>query len=282
MGEEVFVGPYVLEDTVGAGSTSKVKLGRHKQTGKQVAVKIVRKYLMQEDVAVKQKVEREVKVLKLLNHPNIMKMHDVMQTSTHLFIILEFLGSGELYDVVSQSLLSPEESFRYFYQIITSVAYLHSQNICHRDLKLENILLDDSGNVKIGDFGLASAIPKDRYLETACGSPHYSCPEIMKAERYLGSAADVWSCGVILYALTTGTLPFDADGDNIDSLLQKVRYGSYTIPQELPANLRDLISRMLTVDGHERITLDRLQGLCVPFLFHFILMISFFFFKTLL
>eukprot|EP01060_Flectonema_neradi_P009728 TRINITY_DN16938_c0_g1_i1.p1 TRINITY_DN16938_c0_g1~~TRINITY_DN16938_c0_g1_i1.p1 ORF type:complete len:275 (+),score=31.30 TRINITY_DN16938_c0_g1_i1:52-876(+) len=259
MGEEIFVGPYVLEETIGTGSTSKVKVGRHKQTGKKVAVKIVRKLLMQEEAPVKLLVEREVKILKLLNHPNIMKMYDVMQTSTHLFIILEYLGNGELYDVVSQSILSPEEAFRYFYQIITSVAYLHSQNICHRDLKLENLLLDDAGNVKIGDFGLASAIPRDRYLETACGSPHYSCPEIMKAERYLGSAADVWSCGVLLFALTTGSLPFDADGDNIDSLLQKVRTGQYTIPQDLPANLRDLISKMLTVDGHERITLDKLQ-----------------------
>ena len=183
---EVYVGPYILQDTIGVGTTGKVKAGFHKQTGQRVAVKIVKKKNMEDNLEVRQRVEREVKVLKLLNHPNVMKLYDVLQTSTHLFVVVELLEGGQLYDHVSaHPLLGEAEVFQFFYQLTTGIAFMHSQNICHRNVKLENLLLDAAGNLKIADLEMASAIPRGRYLETSCGSPHYACPEIVKNERYV-------------------------------------------------------------------------------------------------
>eukprot|EP01059_Diplonema_ambulator_P027035 TRINITY_DN44628_c0_g1_i1.p1 TRINITY_DN44628_c0_g1~~TRINITY_DN44628_c0_g1_i1.p1 ORF type:complete len:298 (+),score=34.55 TRINITY_DN44628_c0_g1_i1:68-895(+) len=257
--KQIFVGPYILGKTIGVGSTGKLKMGFHKQSGMKVAVKIVKKAVMQQNADTRQRVEREVKVLRLLNHPNIMKAHDVLQTSTHLFIVLEYLEGGELYDYISdRPKLTIPEAFRFFYQLVTGVAYMHSQSICHRDIKLENLLLDQHGNLKLADFGMASAIPRDGLLETSCGSPHYACPEIVKGEKYFGPACDVWSCGVLLYALVTSTLPFDSS--QIDVLFEKIKCGKFYMPPELPASLRDLLSKMLKVNGSERITIDELQS----------------------
>eukprot|EP01064_Diplonema_japonicum_P002144 TRINITY_DN11375_c0_g2_i1.p1 TRINITY_DN11375_c0_g2~~TRINITY_DN11375_c0_g2_i1.p1 ORF type:complete len:276 (+),score=15.74 TRINITY_DN11375_c0_g2_i1:62-889(+) len=259
--KQVFVGPYILGRTLGRGCSGKVKIGFHKQTGVKAAVKIVKKAVMQESADTRQRVEREIKVLRLLSHPNIMKAHDVLQTSTHLFLILEYLDGGELYEYISQNQNLPtSEVFKFFYQLVTGVAYMHAQSLCHRDLKLENLFIDTLGNLKIADFGMASAIPREGYLETSCGSPHYACPEIVRSEKYHGTAADVWSCGVILYALATSSLPFDSPNGQIDILFEKIRAGKFYMPPELPASLRDLISKMLKVNGSERITLDELQS----------------------
>eukprot|EP00754_Rhynchopus_humris_P048252 Rhum_TRINITY_DN7645_c0_g1::Rhum_TRINITY_DN7645_c0_g1_i1::g.24057::m.24057/K08796/BRSK; BR serine/threonine kinase len=255
---EVYVGPYILQDTIGVGTTGKVKAGFHKQTGQRVAVKIVKKKNMEDNLEVRQRVEREVKVLKLLNHPNVMKLYDVLQTSTHLFVVVELLEGGQLYDHVSaHPLLGEAEVFQFFYQLTTGIAFMHSQNICHRNVKLENLLLDSAGNLKIADLEMASAIPRGRYLETSCGSPHYACPEIVKNERYLGTAADVWSCGVLLYALTTNTLPFDAP--SVDQLFAKIKAGRFHMPSDISPSLQDLLARMLAVKGDERITTDEIQ-----------------------
>ncbi|KAJ9459503.1 hypothetical protein DIPPA_33595 [Diplonema papillatum] len=257
--KQVFVGPYILGETVGVGSTGKVKVGYHQHSGKEVAVKIVKKSLLADNIDARQRVEREIKVLKLLLHPNVVRLHDVMQTPTHLFAVTEFLSGGELYEHITHldAPLAVPDVFRYFHQLISAVSYMHSQGICHRDLKLENILLDRHGHLKLADFGMASAMPRDLYLETSCGSPHYACPEIINGERYLGTAADTWSCGVLLYAMATSSLPFDCP--NIDVLFSKIRQGKYFMPPDLPANLRDLIARMLKVNGKERITIDEIQ-----------------------
>jgi len=218
-------------------------------------MKIVKKSLLQENLDARQRVEREIKVLRLLQHPFIMQMHDVMQTHTHLFVAVEHLQHGELYEYVSdRPSLTLDENFRFFYQLVRGVQYMHSQNICHRDLKLENLLLDSDFTLKIADFGMASAMPKGKYLETACGSPHYACPEIVKAEKYLGTEADAWSIGVILYALATSSLPFD--DEDMEALFGKIRTANYRCPPEVPSDIQDLISRFLKVNGGDRISLD--------------------------
>jgi serine/threonine protein kinase len=180
---------------------------------------------------------------------------------------------GELFDyLVSQGRLAPDEASRYFQQIIAGVDYCHRFNICHRDLKPENLLLDAEKNIKIADFGMAALEPSDRLLETSCGSPHYASPEIVAVSSfegrfeaqadaqgmsYHGAASDIWSCGVILFALLTGRLPFD--DENIRVLLQKVKNGRFAIPADLPADAKDLITRMLVVDPERRITVRLLK-----------------------
>eukprot|EP00755_Sulcionema_specki_P008400 Sspe_Gene.40829::Locus_19724_Transcript_1_1_Confidence_1.000_Length_4075::g.40829::m.40829/K08796/BRSK; BR serine/threonine kinase len=255
--QEVYVGPYTLLETIGKGSTGKVKLAVHKQTGRKVAVKIIRKALLQDNIDAKQRVEREIKILRMVKHPYIMQLHDVMQTSTHLFVVLEYLEGGEFLNYVISNSMTLAECFKLFYQLIQAVSYLHKQNICHRDLKLENFLMDSEGNIKLADFGLACAMPRDKLLEVSCGPPHYSCPEIVKGEKYVGTEADMWSCGVLLYAISTNTLPFD--DPTMDALMEKVKIGRYKIPSSLPATLRDLISKMIRVNGADRITMDELM-----------------------
>eukprot|EP01061_Rhynchopus_euleeides_P046036 TRINITY_DN8584_c2_g1_i1.p1 TRINITY_DN8584_c2_g1~~TRINITY_DN8584_c2_g1_i1.p1 ORF type:complete len:287 (+),score=97.19 TRINITY_DN8584_c2_g1_i1:43-861(+) len=256
---EVFVGPYVLQDTIGSGANGKVKSAFHRQTGQPVSIKIVRKSVLQKNVEVRHRVEREIKVMRLLDHPNIIRMIDVLQTNTHLFVVTELLEGGQLYEHVTQhATLSDAEVFRFFYQLITGLAFMHSQNICHRNIKLENMLLDGAGNLKIADLEIASAIPRGRYLETACGSPHYACPEIVGNKAYLGTAADVWSAGVLLYGLATNSLPFNAP--TVDALYEKIQKGEFFNPPELAADLRDLLSCMLQVDGEDRISIDEVQA----------------------
>ena len=194
---------------------------------------------------------------------------------SYRYLVLEYVEGGELFDyLVSQGRLPADEASRYFQQIIAGVDYCHRFNICHRDLKPENLLLDAEKNIKIADFGMAAIEPSDRLLETSCGSPHYASPEIVavsfvllgppeKAEKgqgmsYHGAASDIWSCGVILFALLTGRLPFD--DENIRILLQKVKNGRFAIPADLPADAKDLITRMLVVEPEQRISVSQTEN----------------------
>ena len=183
---EVFVGPYIVKETLGSGAIGKVKKGFHRQTGENVAIKIVRKSVIQENVEVRNRVEREIKIMRLLDHPNVLRLVDVLQTNTHLFIVTELLEGGQLYEFMQrQPTFGDADVFRFFYQLITGLAFMHSRSICHRNIKLENMLLDSAGNLKIADLEMASAIPAGRYLETFCGSPHYACPEIVTNNTYV-------------------------------------------------------------------------------------------------
>lgn len=176
---------------------------------------------------------------------------------------MEHVEGGELFDyIVQKGRLSLEEAFRFFKQIILGVEYCHNLFICHRDLKPENLLLDKNKNIKIADFGMAGLMREEgssmeKLCETSCGSPHYASPEVVKGEKYNGMQADVWSIGVILYALLTGRLPFD--DDNIQKLLAKVKAGQYVMPSFLPDEVKDLISRMLCVNPADRITMHEIK-----------------------
>lgn len=252
------VGPYVFGKTLGTGSSSKVKLAQNTETGEIVAIKIVRKDFLDRKPSLKVKMRREISVLKLLNHPNLMSLIDVFEIHTHLFLVMEFVDGVELFEyLVRRGALPSAEALNFFQQIICGLEYCHKRLICHRDLKPENILLDRHLNVKIADFGMTSLSPPGAFLETSCGSPHYCDPMVVSGAKYDGLKADIWSCGVILYAMVTGRLPFD--DDNIQRLLKKVQVGNYHMPQHLPADLRNLIASMLTVDPDQRITLEQIK-----------------------
>jgi len=252
------VGPFVLGKTLGEGTTGKVKVGFHKGSGFKVAVKIIRKDMLLSKPSVKAKVQREIVVMKLLNHPNVMKLYDVYETSKNLFLISELVEGGELFDyIVKRRTISHEESRRIFREIIAGVDYLHSHGVCHRDLKPENIMLDQDKHVKIVDLGMSAIMRKGELLATSCGSPHYASPQVVSGEHYDGKGADIWSCGVILFALMTSNLPFD--DDNIRNLLQKVRRGFFKIPSFITGDIRDLISQMIVVDPRKRITMEGIK-----------------------
>lgn len=254
------IGPWKLGKTLGRGATGRVLLGVHQQTGQKAAVKVVLKLELNEEYERPQDrkgglpygIEREIIIMKLLTHPNVLRLYDVWETSKALYLVLEYVEGGELFDLlVERGPLQEQEAIKYFRQIVLGTAYCHALGICHRDLKPENLLLDASLNVKLADFGMAALESNGKLLETSCGLPHYAAPEIVSGLKYHGAASDVWLCGVILFALLTGRLPFD--DENIRNLLLKVQAGTFEMPEELSEEAQDLIWQMLTVDPMLRI-----------------------------
>uniref|UniRef100_A0A8C6P1L2 BR serine/threonine kinase 2 n=1 Tax=Nothobranchius furzeri TaxID=105023 RepID=A0A8C6P1L2_NOTFU len=251
-----YVGPYRLEKTLGKGQTGLVKLGVHCVTCQKVAVKIVNREKLSESVLMK--VEREIAILKLIEHPHVLKLHDVYENKKYLYLVLEHVSGGELFDyLVKKGRLTPKEARKFFRQIMSALDFCHSHSICHRDLKPENLLLDEKNNIRIADFGMASLQVGDSLLETSCGSPHYACPEVIRGEKYDGRKADVWSCGVILFALLVGALPFD--DDNLRNLLEKVKLGVFHMPHFIPPDCQNLLRGMIEVDASKRLTLEVIQ-----------------------
>ncbi|KAM0749587.1 Pkinase-domain-containing protein [Meredithblackwellia eburnea MCA 4105] len=262
------VGPWRIGKDLGKGSSGRVKLAKHRETGQYAAIKIVPKPRPSrsdtEQGAEKAGkmllgIEREIVIMKLIEHPNVLRLIDVWETRSELYLIMEYVPGGELFDyLVRKGKLGADEALHYFQQIISGVDYCHRYNICHRDLKPENLLLDNDKNIKIADFGMAALEKTGKLLETSCGSPHYASPEIVSGFTYHGSSSDIWSCGIILFALLTGRLPFD--DENIRELLAKVKKGRFTMPEELPAAAQDLIRKMLDVDPERRIKMADIQA----------------------
>ncbi|OBA26398.1 Pkinase-domain-containing protein [Hanseniaspora valbyensis NRRL Y-1626] len=262
------IGPWKMGETIGFGSSGKVRLAIHERTGQQAAVKIVSKSLFttlqsttstvaggnEDKDFLPYGIEREIIIMKLLNHPNVLRLFDVWETETDLFMVLEYVEKGELFKLlVEKGPLSEREAIRFFRQIIIGISYCHALGIAHRDLKPENLLLDHNSNIKIADFGMAALETKDKLLETSCGSPHYASPEIVSGMPYQGFESDVWSCGVILYALLTGVLPFDEENGDIRKILLKVQTGKFYMPQNISLEAQDLLQQILTVDPKKRI-----------------------------
>ncbi|XP_061133123.1 serine/threonine-protein kinase BRSK2-like [Syngnathus typhle] len=251
-----YVGPYRLEKTLGKGQTGLVKLGIHCVTCQKVAIKIVNREKLSESVLMK--VEREIAILKLIEHPHVLKLHEVYENKKYLYLVLEHVSGGELFDyLVKKGRLTPKEARKFFRQIISALDFCHSHSICHRDLKPENLLLDEKNNIRIADFGMASLQVGESLLETSCGSPHYACPEVIRGEKYDGRKADAWSCGVILFALLVGALPFD--DDNLRNLLEKVKLGVFHMPHFIPPECQNLLQGMIEVDASKRLTLEQIQ-----------------------
>lgn len=245
------IGRYQIIKTLGEGSFGKVKLAYHLATHARVALKIInRKTLAKSDM--QGRVEREISYLRLLRHPHIIKLYDVIKSKDEIIMVIEFAGK-ELFDyIVQRGRMSEDEARRFFQQIISAVDYCHRHKIVHRDLKPENLLLDDNLNVKIADFGLSNIMTDGNFLKTSCGSPNYAAPEVISGKLYAGPEVDVWSCGVILYVMLCGRLPFD--DEFIPNLFKKISNGVYTIPPDLSPGAKNLLKRMLVVNPIDRIT----------------------------
>lgn len=272
------IGPWQLGRTLGKGATGRVRLAKHALSGQTAAIKIVSKKSaamvqsasmarMDNDTSLSGNmmgnrtmpfgIEREIVIMKLINHPNITSLYDIWENRGELYLVLEYVEGGELFDYVMRNGALPEaEAIRLFRQLIAGLAYCHRFNICHRDLKPENLLLDREHNLKIADFGMAALQPNGKNLTTSCGSPHYAAPEIIAAKEYNGSQADVWSVGIILYAMLNGFLPFD--GIDLSSTLKLVRRGKYYLSPNLSADATDLVQRILQLDPDDRITIDKM------------------------
>ncbi|GJD12776.1 SNF1-related protein kinase catalytic subunit alpha KIN10 [Galdieria sulphuraria] len=253
----VKIGSYILGKTLGVGSFGKVKLAEHEQTGKKVAVKILNRQKIK-SLGMDEKVQREIKILKLFNHPHVVRLYEVIDTPTDIFVVTEYISGGELFDfIVERGRLSEDEARKFFQQIISGVEYCHRHMVVHRDLKPENLLLDSNMHVKIADFGLSNILKDGQFLKTSCGSPNYAAPEVISGKLYAGPEVDIWSCGVIVYALLCGSLPFD--DENIPNLFKKIRGGIYILPSYLSEHSRDIISRMLITDPLRRITIEEIR-----------------------
>eukprot|EP00658_Telonema_sp_P-2_P083123 TRINITY_DN891_c0_g1_i3.p1 TRINITY_DN891_c0_g1~~TRINITY_DN891_c0_g1_i3.p1 ORF type:complete len:520 (-),score=113.17 TRINITY_DN891_c0_g1_i3:251-1810(-) len=256
-GPVVGVGNYRFGKTLGLGSFGKVKLAEHVGTGHKVAVKVLNRQKIQH-LDMDHKVRREVGILKLLMHPHIMRLYEVIDTPTDILMFVEYVPKGEIFEyIVEQGRLSETEARRFFQQIISGVEYCHHHRVVHRDLKPENLLLDKNLNVKIADFGLSNVMTDGQFLKTSCGSPNYAAPEVIRGNHYAGPEVDVWSVGVILFALLCGTLPFD--DENIPNLFRKIKGGVYTLPNHLSDGPRDLIPKMLVVSPNLRITIPEIR-----------------------
>ena len=229
----------------------------HEVTQQKVAIKILnRKKLKSMDMGAK--VSREIKILRLFQHPHIIRLYEVIDTPTDIFVVMEYVPNGELFDyIVTRGRLAEDEARRFFQQIVSGIDYCHAHMVVHRDLKPENLLLDAEQNVKLADFGLSNMMRDGHFLSTSCGSPNYAAPEVISGNLYAGPEVDVWSCGVILYALLCGSLPFD--DDNIANLFRKIKSGIYAMPSHLSDGARDLIPKMLIVDPMKRISIAQIR-----------------------
>ncbi|ORY38056.1 kinase-like domain-containing protein, partial [Leucosporidium creatinivorum] len=263
--QKIYFGPYILLQTLGEGEFGKVKLGVHSERwGEDVAIKLIKRGNV--DTAQRgEKVRREIEVLKAVRHPNIVRLYDVIETEKYIGIVIEYASGGELFDhILAHRYLKERDASRLFAQLISGVSYLHAKGVVHRDLKLENLLLDRNRNCIITDFGFANRFndPNTDLMATSCGSPCYAAPELVVQEgKYIGTAVDVWSCGVILYAMLAGYLPYDDDpanpeGDNINLLYKYIISTPLSFPDWITPEPRDLLLRMLVPDPQHRCTIE--------------------------
>ncbi|CAI5454505.1 unnamed protein product [Caenorhabditis angaria] len=250
---QIKIGHYILKETLGVGTFGKVKVGIHEATEYKVAVKILNRQKIK-SLDVVGKIRREIQNLSLFRHPHIIRLYQVISTPSDIFMIMEHVSGGELFDyIVKHGRLKTTEARRFFQQIISGVDYCHRHMVVHRDLKPENLLLDDQNNVKIADFGLSNIMTDGDFLRTSCGSPNYAAPEVISGKLYAGPEVDVWSCGVILYALLCGTLPFD--DEHVPSLFRKIKSGIFPMPDFLERPIVNLLLHMLCVDPMKRATI---------------------------
>ncbi|XP_032881273.1 serine/threonine-protein kinase MARK1 isoform X2 [Amblyraja radiata] len=272
--EQPHIGNYRLLKTIGKGNFAKVKLARHVLTGREVAVKIIDKTQLNPTSLQKlpgspcpglptvdsrvTKLFREVRIMKILNHPNIVKLFEVIETEKTLYLIMEYASGGEVFDyLVAHGRMKEKEARAKFRQIVSSVEYCHQRCIVHRDLKAENLLLDADMNIKIADFGFSNEFTIGSKLDTFCGSPPYAAPELFQGKKYDGPEVDVWSLGVILYTLVSGSLPFD--GQNLKELRERVLRGKYRIPFYMSTDCENLLKKLLVLNPAKRGSLEQIM-----------------------
>lgn len=248
------IGAYKLGKTLGKGTYGKVKLGVHMETGEQVAVKIVHTNTEKS----KKQLEREISIISKLKHQNIVKMYEALYHEDCIYLILEYVGGGELFDyIMGRGRINEKMAIKFFRQMVSAVGYCHKNGVCHRDLKPENLILDEEGNIKINDFGLSNFFVPGSLLSSFCGSPVYAAPEIMAEKQYDGPAADTWSLGIVLYAMVVGQLPWKLDERGIIRDVSDLIRARFTIPASasISSECEDLIRKMLVADPNVRIKL---------------------------
>ena len=253
-------GNYILEETIGEGAFAKVKLAKHIITGEKVAIKILPKQNNVSNINTINnknsnnisKIQKEINILRCLHHKNIIQLYEIIETKNHLYIVMEYCEGKELFDyIVKRKRLTEREACRYFQQIINGVEYLHLCKITHRDLKPENILLDNKKRIRISDFGLSGINTNyNSKLSTACGTPLYAPPEMLRGEKYDGVYSDIWSCGIILYTMLVGDLPYADSKEKI--IYQNIMTHDYYYPETMSDNAVDLIEHMLKINPNER------------------------------
>ncbi|XP_026324484.1 serine/threonine-protein kinase MARK2-like isoform X4 [Hyposmocoma kahamanoa] len=254
--EEPHIGKYKLLKTIGKGNFAKVKLAKHVPTGKEVAIKIIDK--TQLNPGSLQKLFREVRIMKMLDHPNIVKLFQVIETEKTLYLVMEYASGGEVFDyLVLHGRMKEKEARAKFRQIVSAVQYCHQKRIIHRDLKAENLLLDGEMNIKIADFGFSNEFTPGSKLDTFCGSPPYAAPELFQGKKYDGPEVDVWSLGVILYTLVSGSLPFD--GSTLRELRERVLRGKYRIPFYMSTDCENLLKKFLVLNPAKRASLESIM-----------------------
>ncbi|XP_073301153.1 CBL-interacting serine/threonine-protein kinase 3-like [Primulina huaijiensis] len=253
------IGKYEVGRTIGEGTFAKVKFARNTENGQPVAIKIFDK-----DKVLKHKlseqIKREIATMKLIKHPNVVQLYEVMASKTKIFIVMEFVTGGELFDkIVNHGRMQEDEARKYFQQLINAVDFCHSRGVYHRDLKPENLLLDASGDLKVSDFGLSALsqqVQDDGLLHTTCGTPNYVAPEVINDRGYDGATADLWSCGVILFVLLAGYLPFD--DSNLMTLYKKISSAEFTCPPWISFGAMKLIAQILDPNPVNRITISKI------------------------
>lgn len=260
------VGKYDLYGTLGEGAFGKVKYAVNTETNEAVAIKILDKDKIQTRNMGAQ-IKKEISIMKMINHHHVVGVRDVFATSAKIFIVLEFVGGGELFDKIANEGKLPEDKARfYFKQLVEGLDHCHSNGVCHRDLKPENLLLDTEGNLKISDFGFSTLNIGDadgdggaraELLHTTCGTPNYVAPEVLGKDGYDGKKADVWSIGVILYVLLAGYLPFDEN--TMVALFQKIKNADFEYPDWFSEEARDLLAKTLVPDPQARIRLSDMK-----------------------
>ncbi|KAL6841757.1 hypothetical protein ACP4OV_028269 [Aristida adscensionis] len=255
------MGKYEMGRTLGEGHFGKVKLARHAETGRAFAIKILDRHRVLA-MKVDEQIKREIATLKLLRHPNVVRLYEVSASKTKIYMVLEYVNGGELFDKIAlKGKLSEKDGRKLFQQLMDAVSYCHEKGVYHRDLKPENVLVDAKGNIKVSDFGL-SALPqhqrKDGLLHTTCGSPNYIAPEVLLNKGYDGAMSDIWSCGVILYVMLTGNLPFD--DQNMVALYQKIMKGNAHIPKWLSQGAQDMLRKILDPNPITRIDADGIRA----------------------
>ncbi|KAK6121649.1 hypothetical protein DH2020_044609 [Rehmannia glutinosa] len=259
--ENALFDKYELGKLLGCGAFAKVYHARDVATGQSVAIKVVNKSRLNNNAILMANIKREISIMRRLRHQHIVKLFEVMATRGKIYFVLEFVKGGELFAKVAKGRFSEDLGRKYFQQLISAVSYCHLRGVYHRDLKPENLLVDENGDLKVSDFGLSALtdqVRADGLLHTLCGTPAYVAPEILAKKGYDGAKIDVWSCGVVLFVLTAGYLPFN--DPNLMSMYKKIYKGEFRCPKWMSPDLKRFLSRLLDTNPETRITIDEIKG----------------------
>ena len=252
------VGNYILTEQIGLGTFSKVTKGIHTLTGEKVAIKILDKSKIKDNVDI-ERISREIEILKSISHPNIAQLYESNSTVHNFYLVMEYLEGGDLCDYINKNICLNEHLACYFYrQLISAIEYLYEMGITHRDIKPENILLDSSqNNIKVIDFGLSNYCAEEELLQSACGSPCFASPEMLSGNPYNGITTDIWSSGIVLYSMLVGTLPFD--DQELNSLYDQIKVGTFYIPSTLSLEAIDFLKKILYVEPDKRLNIKQIK-----------------------